>query len=214
MATFESAASTLMPLAIAAFREQHPAVELSMTLAEPEDSVPQLRSGELDLALVFETAAVPTDESLERRHLLEDPMYLALPREHALAHRRRVRLEDLAGEAWVAGSTGCECNRLILRACAAAGYAPRIAFETDDYTAMQGFVAAGVGVSLIAELGLQTVRDDIVVRDLGRDTPVRQIYAATLAEGYRSPATQAMLDILNDVASAYASRRARLSLVG
>ena len=50
---------------------------------------------------------------------------------------------------------------------------------------MQGFVAAGVGVSLIAELGLTTVRDDIVVRDLGRDTPVRQIYAATLAEGYR-----------------------------
>ena len=95
-----------------------------------------------------------------------------------------------------------------------AGYQPRIAFETDDYTAMQGFVAAGVGVSLIAELGLQTIRDDIVVRDLGRDTPVRQIYAATLADGYRAPATQAMLEILRDVAANYATRRPRLSLVG
>jgi DNA-binding transcriptional LysR family regulator len=214
MATFESAASTLMPLAIAAFREQHPAVELSMSLAEPEDSVPLLRSGELDLAIVFDTASVPADASLDRRHLLEDPMYLALPHDHPLAHRRRLRLEDLAGEAWVAGSAGCECNRLMSRACAAAGYEPRIAFETDDYTAMQGFVAAGVGVSLIAELGLRTVRDDIVVRDLGRDTPVRQIYAATLAEGYRAPAVQAMLEILGDVASAYASRRRRLTLVG
>ena len=127
---------------------------------------------------------------------------------------RRLKLEDLAGEAWVAGAADCECNRLISHACAAAGYQPRIAFQTDDYTAMQGFVAAGVGVSLIAELGLTIVRDDIVVRDLGRETPVRQIYAATLAEGYRSPATQAMLEILQDVAAGYASRRPKLSLVG
>jgi DNA-binding transcriptional LysR family regulator len=214
MATFESAGSTLMPLAIAAFRERHPAVELSMSLAEPENSVPQLRSGDLDLAVVFDTAAIEADTGIERLHLLDDPMYLALPRDHPLAHRRRVRLEDLAGEAWVAGSAGCECNRLISRACATAGYEPRIAFETDDYTAMQGFVAAGVGVSLIAELGLRTVRDDIVVRDLGRETPVRHIYAATLADGYRAPATQAMLGILADVAAGYASRRPRLALVG
>src|SRR5215213_4271417 len=214
MASFESAGSTLMPPAIAVFRERHPAVELSMSLSEPEDCIPLLRSGDLDLAIVFESAVVDMDDGIHRVHLLEDPMYLALPREHPLAHRRRLRLEDLAGEAWIAGAADCECNRLISRACAMAGYQPRIAFETDDYTAMQGFVAAGVGVSLIAELGLRTVRDDIVVRDLGRETPVRQIYAATLAEGYRAPATQAMLEILSDVAAAYVTRRPRLSLVG
>ena len=60
---------------------------------------------------------------------------------------------------------------------------------------MQGFVAAGVGVSLIAELGLTTIRDDIVVRDLGRETPVRKIYAA-VSGGYRTPATGAMLEVL------------------
>jgi DNA-binding transcriptional LysR family regulator len=214
MAAFESAGSSLMPLAIAAFRAEHPAVELSMSMAEPEDCVPQLRSGELDLGIVFESAVKHADDGIERVHLLEDPMYLVLPRDHPLANRRRVRLADLAGEAWIGGQPDCECNRLISRACAVAGYEPRIAFETDDYTAMQGFVAAGVGVSLIAELGLTTVRDDIVVRDLGRDTPVRQIYAATLADGYRSPATQAMLEILRDVASRYESRRPRLELVG
>jgi DNA-binding transcriptional LysR family regulator len=213
MASFESAGSTLMPPAIAAFRAKHPAVELSMSLSEPEDSVPLLRSGDLDLALVLESAVVGPLDGIERVHLLEDPMYLALPNDHPLAHKRRLRLEDLAGEAWVAGAVDCECNRLISQACAAAGYQPRIAFETDDYTAMQGFVAAGVGVSLIAELGLRTVREDIVVRDLGRETPVRQIYAATLADGYRAPATHAMLEILQDVAADYASRRRRLTLV-
>ena len=214
MAAFESAGATLMPPAIAAFSQQHPGVELSMSMSEPEDCVPMLRSGELDLAVVFESAVKRADDGIHRMHLIEDPMFLVLPRDHPLASRRRVRLADLADEAWIGGQPDCECNRLILRACAAAGYEPRIAFETDDYTAMQGFVAAGVGVSLIAELGLTSVRDDIVVRDLGRDTPARQIYAATLVDGYRSPATQAMLDILRDVASRYESRRSRLTLVG
>jgi DNA-binding transcriptional LysR family regulator len=214
MAAFESAGATLMPLAIAAFRQQHPAVELSLSMSEPEDCVPLLRTGELDLAIVFESAVKHADDGIHRIHLVEDPMYLVLPRDHPLANRRRLRLADLAGEPWIGGQPDCECNRLISRACAMAGYEPRIAFETDDYTAMQGFVAAGVGVSLIAELGLTTVRDDIVVRNLGRDTPVRQIYAATLDDSYRSPATQAMLEILQDVAGRYESRRPKLALVG
>jgi DNA-binding transcriptional LysR family regulator len=214
MAAFESAGSTLMPLAIAEFRRRHPAVELSLTQADPEDSVPQLKSGELDLAIVFDGGAGRRDEDgLDRLDLVEDPMYLVMPSDHPLANRRRVRLADFAAEAWVGGRGDCECNRLIERACAHAGFEPRIAFETDDYTAVQGFVAAGVGVSLIAELGLRSVRDDIVVRDLGRETPVRVVSAATLAEGYRTPATQAMLEILAEVAATYQSRRPRLALV-
>ena len=217
LAAFESGASSLMPLAIAEFRQRHPAVELSMTLAEPEESIPLLKSGELDLALVFESAPRPPDDDdgIERVHLVEDPMYLVLPADHPLASKRHVRISDLAAEAWIAGPGNCECNRLINRACAIAGYAPRIAFETDDYTAMQGFVAAGVGVSLIAELGLTSVRDDIAIRSLGRETPVRQIYAATLADGYRSPATLAMLEILKSVSAGYQQRqRPELTLAG
>src|SRR5690349_16096320 len=77
MASFESAGATLMPLAIAAFRERHPAVELSMTLLEPEDSIPQLRAGELDLALTFSGTHGPDDDnSLHHQHLIDDPMYL------------------------------------------------------------------------------------------------------------------------------------------
>jgi DNA-binding transcriptional LysR family regulator len=215
MASFESAGATLMPLAIAAFRERHPAVELSMSLLEPEDSIPRLRAGELDLAVTFTAPqGREGEDGLHYQHLIDDPMYLVLPRDHALANKRHLRLADLAGEAWIGGAAPCECNRLIYRACSAAGFDPRIAFETDDYTAMQGFVAAGVGVSLIAELGLRSVREDVVVRDIGRDTPIRSIHATTLAEGYRSPASQAMLGILAEVAADYEGRRPRLALVG
>jgi len=212
MAAFESAGATLMPPAIADFRAKHPAIELSMTLGEPEHIEPQLKSGELDLVLGFGSRFTDED-GIERRFLLDDPMLLVLPQDHALANKRNLRLADLADEAWIGGPQDCECNRLIYGACSTAGYDPRIAFETDDYAAVQGFVAAGVGVSLIAELGLTTIRDDIVVRDLGRETPVRKIYAA-VSGGYRTPATGAMLEVLGAIASNYESRRPRLSLVG
>src|SRR3712207_2125829 len=214
MAAFESAGATLMPLAIAAFRAKHPVVELSLSLLEPEESVPLLRTGELDIALTFDVREEPAaEDGIERTHLLEDPMYLVLPADHPQARNPAPHLSDLATDAWIGGPTDCECNRLIYRACAAAGYDPRIAFKTDDYTAEQGIVAAGVGVSLIAALGLTSVRDDIVVRSLGPETPVRHIHAATLEGGHRSPATQAMLDILVDVAAGYRTRGPELALV-
>src|SRR5215203_4023714 len=141
-----------------------------------------------------------------------DPMYLVLSQDHSLARKRGVRLADLAGEPWIGGAPDCECNRMISQACMRFGFDPRIAFETDDYSAVQGFVAAGVGVSLIAELGLRTIRDDIVVRPLGRDTPCRQIYATAL-DGYRSPATVAMIDLLREVGAEHAAGRPQLELV-
>jgi len=214
LAAFESAAATLMPLAIAAFSQRHPAVELSMIMAEAEDSTPLLKSGELDLLLGFDSRVRDDVDGVVRMPLLSDPMLLVLPADHPLAHKRNLRLADLAEDPWVAGTDACECNRLIRHACTIAGFEPRIAFQTDDYTAMQGFVAAGVGVSLIAELGLTSIRDDIVVRSLGREMPVREIYAGTLAGSYTTPATQAMLEILTGIAGGYERRRPPLQLVG
>ena len=215
MASFESAGATLMPLAIATFRERHPAVELSLSLAEPMDSLPKLKSGELEIALSFDPndVAVPGGESIEHVHLLDDPLYLALAPDHPLANKRNLRLADLASDAWIEGTPNCACSAMLRRACERAGFSPRIAFESDDYAAIQGFVAAGVGVALIAELALTTVRDDIVIRSLGRETPMRRIHAAALAGGYRSPATTAMLEILTDVAANYRTRRPDLALV-
>ena len=214
MAAFESAAATIMPVAISQFAEAHPAVELSLGLLEPEDSVAALRAGDMDLAITFGVGKQEDREGdgVTHHHLLEDPMYLVLSQNHPLARKRGVRLADLANEPWIGGAPDCECNRMISQACMRFGFDPRIAFETDDYSAVQGFVAAGVGVSLIAELGLRTVRDDIVVRPLGRDTPVRQIYATAL-KGYRSPATAAMIDMLRDVGANHAARRPVLELV-
>src|SRR5918995_357086 len=213
MSAFESAAATIMPVAIAGFAEQHPGVELSMAMYEPEAAVAALKAGDIDLAVTFGSGK-PEDrgaDGVTPHPLLEDPMSLALAASPPPARRRGIRLADLASEPWIGGAPDCECNRLISAACRPFGFEPRIAFETDDYAAMQGFVAARVGASLIAELGLRTIRDDIVVRPLGRETPCRQIFATAL-DGYRSPATVAMLELLRDVGQGHASRRPVLEL--
>src|SRR5947209_412324 len=81
--------------------------------------------------------------------------------EHPLARRKRVRLENLREEAWVQTSGASACARHVVRCCHAAGYEPRVSFESDDYQTVQGLVAAGVGVALIPELALTSVREDI-----------------------------------------------------
>ena len=204
MASFPTAGATLMPLAIATFRARHPDIELTLAEGEPEQIAPRLRAGELDLALLFEFGESAGTDELTRVELLEDPLYLALPREHKLATKRKLRLEDLRGEAWVQTSSSSPCARQVVRSCHAAGFEPNVAFESDDYQTVQGLVAAGVGVALIPELALNpVVREDISIRALSPRPPVRQVVAATPAGARLLPAAPAMLAELEDAAARY-----------
>jgi len=204
MASFPTAGATLMPLAIAAFRARHPDVELTLAEGEPDQIAPRLRAGELDLALLFEFgSSAGSAEELTRVELLEDPLYLTLPREHKLAKKHKLRLEDLRGEAWVQTSSDSPCARHVVRSCHAAGFEPRVSFESDDYQTVQGLVAAGVGVALIPELALTVVREDIAIRALSPSPPVRQVVAATPAGARLLPAAPAMLSALSEAAAQY-----------
>jgi DNA-binding transcriptional LysR family regulator len=209
MASFPTAGATLMPLAIATFRASYPEVELTLAEGEPETVVPRLRTGELDLALLFEFADELSPEELARTELLEDPMYLALPRTHRLASRVRLRLQDLAGEAWVQTSRSSPGARHVVRSCIAAGFEPHVAFESDDFQTVQGLVAAGVGVALIPELALSAVREELVVRSLSPNPPVRRVIAAVPAGTPLVPAAPAMLGILEAAARDYERQRNR-----
>ncbi len=214
LAAFPTAAATVMPQAIARFREKHPAVELSMEPREPDDALAALKAGEVDIgAVILSDTEEPRVEGMELTHLLDDPMYAMLPIGHPHAAKSKLRLEDLAAEKWMLGSTGkCPDTQILLRACLGAGFDAQIAFHSDDYLAIQGLVASGLGVALIPDLALVAVRDDVVVRALTGTTPVRRIFAATLKEGYCSPATSAMLQILTDVCADFGQGRRELAL--
>ena len=126
MASFPSAGATLMPLAIATFREAHPDVSLTLAEGEPEEIAPRLRAGEFDLALLFEFPGVRERPGAGLRSvgLLEDPMHVALPAAHPLADKRALTLADLRDEDWVQTSASSPCARHVVRSCLGAGFEP------------------------------------------------------------------------------------------
>ena len=205
MASFPTAGATLMPLAIAEFRSAYSDVVLSLIEGEPEELAPRLREGEFDLGLTFEFEGTgDLGARLRSAPLFEDPMHLALPKGHRLAAKDRITLKDLSEDAWVQTSEASACARHVVRICRAAGFEPRVSFESDDYLTVQGLVAAGVGVALIPQLALsQTVSYDISVRELHPAGPIRHVVAATPGSGVSLPAAAAMLDILRDTARRY-----------
>jgi molybdate transport repressor ModE-like protein len=216
LASFPSASATLITEAVSIFHRRHPKVRLSVADAEPEESLPRLRAGELDLALSFDYPSVPEaeDRDLERTLILTESMHLALPKNHPLAERQVVALSELSDEEWLCGSGASSCGEVVIRACRDAGFEPNIGFWSDDYGVMQGFIAAGLGFTLLPDLALPTLRDDLVVRASDPPAPERRVWAATRAEGARSPATEEMVAILVEVGESYALRsRERLRLV-
>ncbi|HVO54496.1 MAG TPA: LysR family transcriptional regulator [Solirubrobacterales bacterium] len=197
-ASFPTAGSTLMPRAVAAFRASHPGVELTLAEGEPEEIAPRLRAGEFDLVLLFEFEGVGErlGAGMRRFELLDDPLHLALPADHPLAGHEQIELGDLREESFVQTSAASPCAKHVIRSCHAAGFEPAVAFESDDYQTVQGLVAAGVGVALIPELALSTVREDIVVRALHPASPVRKVFAATPRGAAATPAVATMIDVL------------------
>jgi DNA-binding transcriptional LysR family regulator len=216
LVSFPTAAATVMPRAISEFRERHPFVELSLEPAEPPEALEKLRAGECDIALTIDAPfAAEDEEGVDKVHLLDDPMYVALPIAHPLAQEPKVRLEELASDPWIGGLSGGHPDALIvLRACHAAGFEPRIAFHSDDYLAIQGFIAAGMGVSLIPDLALLATREDVAIRAVAGSAPFRTVQAATMQGAYRSPAVDAMISVLLEVCEEFAAQRRELSPAG
>jgi DNA-binding transcriptional LysR family regulator len=207
VASFPSAGSTLMPRAVATFRRRHPHIELSLAEGEPEEIAPRLRAGEFDLALLFgfPEATEVTDGPLSITPLFEDPLQLALPARHPLVDREPLTLADLSQEDWIQTSAASPCARHIVRACLAAGFEPRVSFESDDYATVQGLVAVGVGVALIPRLALGAAQSGVVVRPLDAGSPIRQVVVATPSGPGAAPAARSMVRILTDVADAHRS---------
>jgi DNA-binding transcriptional LysR family regulator len=197
MASFATAGATVLPPAVDAFRARHPAIELSVQQASPSESVERLRAGLVDLALVVDVDPSPA-EGVEVVHLFEDPVQLALHRDHPLAGTADVRLDALKDETWIDVPRLTSGGKVLERACRRAGFEPRVTFESDDYTVIQELVGAGVGVALLPDLALCPPHPAVVLRSLGPIGPSRQIQAATRPLAFRSPAATAMLEILRE----------------
>src|SRR6185436_19578902 len=145
-----------------------------LTAAENQDEaltselIDRVAAGELDLAIVANPERYELPGEIVIDHLMDDPQHLALSRDHPLADAAEIRMEDLVDEVWIEGRDSA-CAEPLRLAAAAAGFEPKICFESAQWLGKQGLVAAGVGITLIPTLALATVREDIVLRSLGPD---------------------------------------------
>src|SRR5918999_4235813 len=212
--SFATAAGTIVPRAVSAFRRQRPGVRVDLVLMDPPVSIPALRRGDIELAITEEGGfeADPDLSGLGVERLMDDVLYASLPADHPLATRRAVALSDLRDEEWMlVGLRGsCADSNIVLRACQDAGFEPNVAYTSDDYFAIQGLVAAGMGVALVPGLALASSRGDVAVRPLRGRPPYRRIGAVFQPEPTGPVAV--MLDCLREAADEY-RRAAPISAV-
>jgi molybdate transport repressor ModE-like protein len=200
MSTITSAAPTIVPLAVVEFRRRLPEVELSVSMVEPPGVLSALRAGGVDLALCNDERCLEFPD-VDGVLLFDEPMRIALPREHRLGGRSRVRLGELAQERWMLGTDhACPDAARFIRACHTEGFDPQIAFHNDDYTAVLGFVAAGVGVAPVPEMVARNAPGDVrlcTVRGVELTRPI----VAVMPAGYQSRPARAMLEVLEHVSA-------------
>ena len=192
LAGFASAIGALVPQAAAALATEHPGLEIGSIDTHPPEAIQLLQTGKVEVAIVFrydDNESEPPGVRLH--HLLDDPMYL-------LSDRRTRGLASLSEATWIAGCERCRGHLLAL--CDAAGFEPRIGYESDDTALMQALVAAGLCVAVLPGLALRAHHADGVVATKLPGLP-RRVYAATYGELPNPPAVAALLAALTEAAA-------------
>jgi DNA-binding transcriptional LysR family regulator len=198
IACFPSFAKAMLLPAVIRARKHYPELGIVLHDLEPADSIEAVRSGRCHLAISFSYSLVPRPPvpGLIAEPLLEERVLLALPPKWR-RERDPVSLKRLADEDWIVGSRGADDLTLAERACAAAGFAPRITHTVDDYDLVLQMVAAGLGIGFVPELGLKAPSAKGVVLRSATGAPLhRRIYALTRSALAGAPLVQALLSEL------------------
>src|SRR5215212_27300 len=196
MAAFASAIGSLVPATVEALAGRHPGLEIGLVDTHPPEAIELLRTGKVQVAVIFRYAETePEPPGVRLHHLLDDPVYVLSPREE----RSLAALHDAT---WIAG---CErCRSHLLSVCADAGFDPRIGYSSDDMVVMQALVRAGLGLATQTGLSLRAHHiDGVVATELAGWE--RHIYAATYGEPPDPPATAAVLAALAQAATSATS---------
>jgi DNA-binding transcriptional LysR family regulator len=192
---FPSAAGGLVVPMVRELSERHPDLSCSVHEHEPEDGIPLLRSGELDILVSesYDDIEPGPIGGLEQRPLMSEPLVLVLPRGHPA--REPVELSALRDSSWISGLAGTQFATVLQHACGAAGFSPRIVHRADDAVLQHALAAAGLGVGLLPALACLE-SEDVRFARLAPPAPRRHVSALLRRGAARRPALAATLDAL------------------
>jgi DNA-binding transcriptional LysR family regulator len=198
---FATAVASLLPRAMAAFRAQHGAIDVSLREGMSPAQLRRVASGATDLAVVGRLPGQPLDDrGLVLEALLDDPLLIAVARAHPLARQRTVDLDELAGERWIITSTSAGDPFHTLWDSVA--WQPQVAFVAREWTAKLGLAAAGLGLTLVPGLAATAARDDVALVRIRSERPaVRTVSLATRADSALPAYARAFADALHEVAA-------------
>jgi len=192
---FPSAAGRLVVPAVRELRARHAELDCTVREHEPEDGIPLLRSGALDLLVSerYDDVTPAPVGGLEERLLLSEPLLLVLPEDHPGGDP--VDLSTLAGAPWIGGLAGTQYAVAMERACRAAGFAPRFVHIADEASVHHALAAAGLGIGLLPALACPGA-DGVRYARATPAPPRRHVSALVRRGADRRPAVAAALEAL------------------
>ncbi|HYZ27794.1 MAG TPA: LysR family transcriptional regulator [Thermoleophilaceae bacterium] len=204
---FQSGMLNLALPAAAALARDAPRLRCELIEAEPEDALPQLALGDLDLVVGDEWQHQPRrlPPGVERHDLLRDTVRVVLPPRHPVGGRfdDEVPLAELADAHWATGHPEMGWEELTDRTCRLlGGFAPDIRHRANDANVTLALVARGLAVALLPDLPLQGRRAGVAIRSIRGGPIERAIFAATRATDAARPSTQALLAAIRDAVAA------------
>jgi DNA-binding transcriptional LysR family regulator len=206
IASFQSVALRLALPAMQALAREAPGLRCELIEAEPEQSLPALALGDVDLVLADEWKHQPhaRPAGVEREDLCLDPVHLVLPEDHPAArrHRQAVPLAELAAEAWTAGHRDTGWEEITNRTCRElGGFDPDVRHRTNDSVTSLALVANGQAVTLLPQLVRPEAQPGVSVRAIAEGSVHRTIYAATRAADAKRPSVRALLAAVRSAAA-------------
>ena len=207
IAGFQSVMLHLAAPAMKALARDAPRLRCELVEAEPEQSLPALALGDVDLVLADEWHDHPRvlAPELDRHDLMRDRVNVVLPARHRLARRHptAVPLAELAGEIWASGHVRMGWEEMTMRTCLdLGGFTPDIRHRANDASVTLALVARGLAVALLPDLPLPERYPGIAVRRIADATVERGIFAATRSTDAARPSTAALLAAIRAQAAA------------
>jgi DNA-binding transcriptional LysR family regulator len=194
---------TMFPRLLGQFHREFPGIEIALREDVTQGMLDDLRSGLLDIAV----ANIPDPEDhpdLIITPLSSDEVALAVAPSHRLAQAEAVRFEDLREEPFVVYSAGAGGQVQLMAAARAAGFTPRIAFESADSWTLRALASEGLGVTLLPRSFLEAPGPPIIAVPL--QPPI--LRSTSLVQRRTSAPSRAAQVFLDFVRAAFATQAA------
>jgi LysR family transcriptional regulator, low CO2-responsive transcriptional regulator len=175
----------VVPLALGAYKRQHPKLAVSLEIGFREQLDSRLRGGAIDLAVMSPPF---TDPDLEATPFMKDELVMVLPQGHSLANREGLSLSDFQEESFLMREPGSGTRVAVEEAARSAGVSLQVGMELGSNGAIKHAVEAGLGVAVLSRHAIELERREgglVVVEVAG--FPIRRQWSVIRLRRRRLP---------------------------